>query len=64
MRGRLANVNLIPVNSVVERGLLRPGSKQIKQFEQILIEKKINVTVRREMGADILAACGHCGRRS
>jgi len=58
MRGRLANVNLIPVNSVVERGLLRPGSKQIKQFEQILIEKKINVTVRREMGADILAACG------
>lgn len=58
MRGRLANVNLIPVNSVVERGLMRPGNKQIKQFEQILIEKKINVTVRREMGTDILAACG------
>lgn len=58
MRGRLANVNLIPVNSVIERGLLRPSNKQIKQFEQILIEKKINVTVRREMGTDILAACG------
>lgn len=58
MRGRLANVNLIPVNSVVERGLMRPASKQIKQFEQILNEKKINVTVRREMGTDILAACG------
>ena len=58
MRGRLANVNLIPVNSVVERGLMRPGNKQIKQFEQILLEKKINVTLRREMGTDILAACG------
>jgi 23S rRNA (adenine2503-C2)-methyltransferase len=58
MRGRLANVNLIPVNSVIERGLLRPGNKQIQLFEQILRERKINVTVRREMGTDILAACG------
>ena len=58
MRGRLANVNLIPVNSVMERGLLRPHNKQIQLFEQILHERKINVTVRREMGTDILAACG------
>lgn len=58
MRGRLASVNLIPVNSVPERGLLRPDNKQVGLFEQILLERKINVTVRREMGADILAACG------
>ncbi|WP_378952136.1 23S rRNA (adenine(2503)-C(2))-methyltransferase RlmN [Pelosinus sp. sgz500959] len=58
MRGRLANVNLIPVNSVLERGLLRPSNKQVQLFEQILLERKINVTVRREMGTDILAACG------
>ncbi len=58
MRGRLANVNLIPVNSVVERGLLRPSNKQVQLFEQILLERKLSVTVRREMGADILAACG------
>lgn len=58
MRGRLANVNLIPVNSVVERGLLRPSNKQVQLFQQILLERKINVTVRREMGKDILAACG------
>ncbi|MBP2626444.1 MAG: Ribosomal large subunit methyltransferase [Firmicutes bacterium] len=58
MRGRLANVNLIPVNSVIERGLLRPSNKQVQLFEQILLERKINVTVRREMGSDILAACG------
>jgi len=58
MRGRLANVNLIPVNAVIERGLLRPSNKQVQLFEQILLERKINVTVRREMGGDILAACG------
>ena len=58
MRGRLANVNLIPINPVLERGLLRPSNKQVQLFEQILLERKINVTVRREMGADILAACG------
>lgn len=58
MKGRLANVNLIPVNPVVERGLLRPNSQIIKQFEQILCERRINVTVRREMGTDIRAACG------
>jgi 23S rRNA (adenine2503-C2)-methyltransferase len=58
MRGRLANVNLIPVNPVVERGLLRPNSQTIKQFEQILSGKWVNVTVRREMGTDIRAACG------
>jgi 23S rRNA (adenine2503-C2)-methyltransferase len=58
MRGRLANVNLIPVNPVIERGLLRPDNKKVQQFEKILLEKRINVTVRREMGTDIRAACG------
>ncbi len=58
LRGRLANVNLIPVNPVVERGLLRPDSKIIQRFEKILLERRINVTVRREMGTDIRAACG------
>ncbi|MDF2635670.1 MAG: Ribosomal large subunit methyltransferase [Pelosinus sp.] len=58
MRGRLANVNLIPVNPVIERGLLRPDSKRVQQFEQTLLKKGINVTVRREMGTDIRAACG------
>jgi len=58
MRGRLANVNLIPVNPVIERGLLRPDNKTVQEFEQVLLDKKINVTVRREMGTDIRAACG------
>lgn len=58
MRGKVANVNLIPVNSVAERGLLKPSSEKVKAFEQALLDKNVAVTVRREMGADILAACG------
>ena len=51
-------MNLIPVNSVAERGLLKPSGEKVKTFEQILSGKNVVVTVRREMGADILAACG------
>lgn len=58
LRGRLANVNLIPANAVPERGLLRPSDRQVAIFEEILRNAQINVTVRREMGADIQAACG------
>lgn len=58
LKGRLANVNLIPVNPVPERGLLRPSADAITHFEQLLKKQQINVTVRREMGADIAAACG------
>jgi 23S rRNA (adenine2503-C2)-methyltransferase len=58
LKGRLANVNLIPVNPVPERGVLRPGADSIRQFESMLLAKHINVTVRKEMGTDIRAACG------
>ena len=58
LRGRLANVNLIPINPVPERGLHRPPAGDINRFEQLLQKEHINVTVRREMGTDIAAACG------
>ena len=58
LKGRLANVNLIPVNSVLERGLVRPEPAVIERFEKILSEQHINATLRREMGTDIQAACG------
>lgn len=58
LRGRLTNVNLIPINPVPERGLLRPSMNDITRFEQLLQKEHINVTVRREMGTDIAAACG------
>lgn len=58
MKNRLANVNLIPVNPVPERGLLRPNSHRIDSFRKILSSNHIGVTVRKEMGTDIQAACG------
>lgn len=58
LKGQLANVNLIPINPVPERGLLRPSQSAIARFEQFLKGEHINVTVRREMGVDIDAACG------
>lgn len=58
LRGQLANVNLIPINPIMERGLNRPSLFQINQFEKALSQRNINVTVRREMGNDIQAACG------
>lgn len=64
LKGRLANVNLIPVNPVPERGLLRPEPERVSGFADILAAKHINATVRREMGADIQAACGQLRNKS
>lgn len=63
LRGQLANVNLIPVNPVEERGLRRPSEKRIRDFESTLKSRHINVTIRREMGKDIQAACGQLRNR-
>ncbi|AWE06627.1 23S rRNA (adenine(2503)-C(2))-methyltransferase RlmN [Lysinibacillus sp. 2017] len=52
------HVNLIPINYVPERDYIRTSRSKIFAFERILKEKGINVTIRREQGADIAAACG------
>ena len=58
IKGQLANVNLIPVNPVNEKGVVKPDGKTVEEFEKELKRLRINVTVRKEMGADIQAACG------
>ena len=58
LKGQLASVNLIPINPVQERNLLRPSLSRIEAFENYLKARHINVTVRKEMGTDIQAACG------
>lgn len=58
----LCNVNLIPVNPVVERGLLRPEPETVRAFLALLTERGVDATVRREMGTDIQAACGQLRR--
>ncbi|MCD2435069.1 23S rRNA (adenine(2503)-C(2))-methyltransferase RlmN [Acidaminococcus sp. NSJ-142] len=51
-------INLIPANPVPEKGFRRPDDRAVDRFFQILKKRHINVTVRREMGKDINAACG------
>lgn len=58
LRGRNCVVNLIPANPVPEKGFARPSDKAVNAFFQILKKERINVTVRKEMGKDINAACG------
>ena len=58
LQGTLASVNLIPFNSVKEKNWQKSDKKQIDKFMSVLQRKKISVTVRKEMGADIKAACG------
>jgi 23S rRNA (adenine2503-C2)-methyltransferase len=55
---RLAKVNLIPANSVPELKIAPPGQREIDIFKEHLFKAGINVTLRRERGQDIDAACG------
>ncbi|NSL51230.1 23S rRNA (adenine(2503)-C(2))-methyltransferase RlmN [Calidifontibacillus erzurumensis] len=58
IKGLKCHVNLIPVNYVPERNYVRTPRKQIFEFERTLKKHGINVTIRREQGHDIEAACG------
>ncbi len=58
LRGLLCHVNLIPINEVKERSYKASKQNKIHKFEKILSNNGINVTVRRELGDDIDAACG------
>ncbi len=63
LQGQNASVNLIPINPVVERYLHRPNDGKVKDFANILHSMHITATVRKEMGADINAACGQLRNR-
>ncbi|TQR38345.1 23S rRNA (adenine(2503)-C(2))-methyltransferase RlmN [Lysinibacillus sphaericus] len=58
IKGLKCHVNLIPVNYVPERDYVRTSRSQIFAFEKTLKKNGINVTIRREQGSDIAAACG------
>ncbi|MTH52693.1 23S rRNA (adenine(2503)-C(2))-methyltransferase RlmN [Bacillus mangrovi] len=58
IKGIKCHVNLIPVNYVPERDYVRTPREQIFAFEKTLKERGVNVTIRREQGSDIDAACG------
>ncbi|MBB5148982.1 MULTISPECIES: 23S rRNA (adenine(2503)-C(2))-methyltransferase RlmN [Ureibacillus] len=58
IKGIKSHVNLIPVNYVPERDYVRTPRNQIFAFEKALKKNGVNVTIRREHGSDIDAACG------
>ena len=58
MRGLNCHVNLIPVNPIKERDFKQTQMQFVQNFKNILEKNRINVTIRREMGSDIDAACG------
>ena len=62
LRGRNCHVNLIPVNPIKERDYKDSDSYFVEKFKLTLEKLGINVTIRREMGRDIDAACGQLRR--
>ncbi|MGG7057523.1 23S rRNA (adenine(2503)-C(2))-methyltransferase RlmN [Clostridium nigeriense] len=62
LKGKQCHINLIPVNEIKENTLKRPSKKTIEEFEKIVSEHGLDVTVRKEMGNDINAACGQLRR--
>lgn len=62
LQGKNCHVNLIPVNPIKERDYKDSNAAFVQNFKMILEKLGINVTIRREMGRDIDAACGQLRR--
>ena len=58
LKGINCYVNLIPYNETENIGFKRTKNAQIMKFYDILKKSSINVTVRREFGGKVDAACG------
>ena len=58
VRGINCYINLIPYNETNNIDFKRSNTIQIMRFYDILKKNKINVTIRREFGSKISAACG------
>jgi len=58
LKGINAYVNLIPYNETSYIDLKKTEEKDIMKFYDILKKNKINVTIRREFGKEVSAACG------
>lgn len=58
IKGMNAYVNLIPYNEVIEAPYKRSSRDRMEKFYDVLKKHKIQVTLRKEQGHDINAACG------
>ncbi|MCX5700435.1 MAG: 23S rRNA (adenine(2503)-C(2))-methyltransferase RlmN [Candidatus Omnitrophica bacterium] len=55
---KLSKVNLIPSNFIKELKIAPPNKIEVLIFKDYLVKHGVNVTLRRERGQDIDAACG------
>ena len=58
LKGLNCYVNLIPYNEVKEKPYKKSSKEKTLYFYDALKKQGINVTIRRELGSDIDAACG------
>lgn len=56
--GLRCHVNLIPINPISERDYKEAKKESVQRFKEKLEKKRINATIRRELGRDIDGACG------
>ena len=63
LKGINCHVNLIPLNPVTESGLASVSRQAAYGFAKKLEERGIPCTVRRQLGADIDAACGQLRKK-
>lgn len=61
--GMIAHVNVIPYNEVPDLPWQAPSDQQVQNFVRALEQKGTSVTLRRELGPEIEAACGQLRRR-
>ncbi len=58
LKGLLCHINLIPVNPIEKGGYSPPSKKKLLTFQEQLIRRGLNATIRRTLGSDISASCG------
>lgn len=62
LRGIHCHVNLIAANEFPGSPYKRSRAEHVDSFRKALEKYKVNATLRREMGTDIMAACGQLRR--
>jgi len=63
IRGMNVYVNLIPYNETSNLNIKSSTKIRIRQFYDILKKRGINVTIRKEFGGNLDAACGQLRSR-
>ena len=64
LKGMLCHVNLIPINKIENGEYTKSSNENIMKFRDYLNNHRIVATIRRELGADIDAACGQLRRKN